>query len=98
MKRLEGNSMHQAEAAQQLGISVRQVKRIWRAYREGGVEGLISKRRGKPSNNRLSEEVKQQALDLLYSRSLELPYPPPKRQDRIMSFSPHDGDISTLQN
>jgi transposase len=68
MKRLEGKSMHQAEAAQQLGISVRQVKRIWRAYREGGAEELISRRRGMPSNNRLSQEVKQQALDLLYSR------------------------------
>ena len=60
--------MHQAEAAQQLGISVRQVKRIWRAYREGGAEGLISRSRGKSSNNRLSEVVKQQAVDLLYSR------------------------------
>jgi transposase len=68
MKRLEGKSMHQAEAAQQLGISVRQVKRIWRAYREGGAEELISRRRGMPSNNRLSQEVKQQALDLLDSR------------------------------
>ena len=60
--------MHQAEAAQQLGISVRQVKRIWRAYREGGAEELISRRRGKPSNNRLSQEVKQQVVDLLYNR------------------------------
>jgi Trp operon repressor len=43
MKRLAGKSMHQTEAAQQLGISVRQVKRIWRAYREGGAEELISR-------------------------------------------------------
>jgi hypothetical protein len=68
VKGLAGKSMHQAEAAQQLGISVRQVKRIWRAYQEGGAEELISRRRGKPSNNRLSQEVKQQAVDLLYSR------------------------------
>ena len=37
-------------------------------YREGGAEELVSRRRGKPSNNRLSQEVKRQALDLLYSR------------------------------
>jgi hypothetical protein len=71
MKRLAGKSMHQAEATQQLVISVRQVKRIWLADREGGAEGLISKRRAKPSNNRLSKEVKQQAVDLLYSRYLD---------------------------
>jgi transposase len=51
-----------------LGISERHVKRLLRAYRQSGAEGLISKRRGKPSNNRLKAEVKQQAIDLIYSQ------------------------------
>jgi transposase len=67
MKKLAEKSMSQAEAAQQLGIRVRQVKHILSAYREGGAEELVSRHRGKPSNNRLSQEVKRQALDLLYS-------------------------------
>ena len=36
------------------------------------VEGLISKRRGKPSNNQLKEEVKKQAIDLINSQYLDL--------------------------
>jgi len=44
------------------------VKRLLRAYRQGGAGGLISKRRGKVSNNRLKVEVKQQAIDLMHSR------------------------------
>ncbi len=51
-----------------LGISERHVKRLLRAYRQSGAEGLISKRRGKPSNNQMKEEVKQQAIDLIYSQ------------------------------
>lgn len=68
MKRLEEKRMRQREAADRLGISVRHVKRLLRAYREKGAEGLISKRRGKPSNNRLKEEVKQKAIDLIRKR------------------------------
>jgi transposase len=60
--------LKQKEAAKMLGISERHVKRLLRAYRQSGAEGLISKRRGKPSNNRLKAEVKQQAIDLIYSQ------------------------------
>lgn len=65
MQRLEAKQMTQKEVSSQLGISVRQVKRIWQAYQREGATGLISKRRGKPSNNQLKEEVLQQALDLI---------------------------------
>lgn len=68
MQRLEEKRMKQKEAAVMLGISVRHVKRLLRAYRQGGAEGLISKRRGKVSNNRLKDEIKQQAIDLMHSR------------------------------
>ena len=44
---------------------MRQIKRLYRAYKARGAKGLISARRGKPSNHRLDEQVEQQALDLL---------------------------------
>lgn len=65
MQRLKGKHLTQKEAAQLLGISTRQVKRLWRDYRKKGAKGLVSARRGKPSNNRLDAEVAQQALDLI---------------------------------
>ena len=68
IQRTEKKTLKQKEAAKMLGISVRHVKRLLRAYRQSGAEGLISKRRGKPSNNRMKEEVKQQAIDLIYSQ------------------------------
>jgi transposase len=68
IQRIEKKTLKQKEAAKMLGKSVRHVKRLLRAYRQSGAEGLVSKRRGKPSNNQLNEGVKQQAIDLIYSR------------------------------
>ena len=65
MQKLEEKRMRQKQAARILGLSVRQVKRLLRAYRDHGAYGLVSKRRGRPSNNRLPEETTRQALSLL---------------------------------
>lgn len=68
MQRLKEKRLTQKEAAQQLRISTRQVKRLWQAYREKGAKGLVSGRRGRPSNNRLDAGVTQQALDLIQEK------------------------------
>lgn len=68
MHRLAEKRLTQKEAAQMLGISTRQVKRLWQAYRKQGTKGLTSQRRGRSSNNRLDAGVVQQAIDLLYER------------------------------
>lgn len=67
MQRLKGKRMTQAEAGRVLGISVRQVKRLYRAYREQGAKGLVSRKRGKASNHQLKAEVVEQARDLLHA-------------------------------
>lgn len=66
MHLLEEKRLKQREAAEMLGVSERHVRRLLRAYRLEGERGLISKRRGKPSNNQLDEQVKQGAIDLIY--------------------------------
>lgn len=65
LQRLKEKRLQQKEAAQLLGLSVRQVKRLWRQYRKGGAKGLVSKKRGQASNHRLDAGVVQQVLDLL---------------------------------
>jgi len=68
MQRLSKKQMSQKEAGQILNLSVRQIKRLLRAYREQGAAGLVSKHRGRKANNRLAEEVKKQALNLLKTK------------------------------
>ena len=55
----------QERASQTLNISIRQVQRLLSIYRAQGVSGLVSKKRGKPSNHRLPETVKEYAIKLI---------------------------------
>ena len=68
MQKLEEKRIRQKEAARILGVSVRHIKRLLRNYRREGAQGLISKRRGRASNNRLSGETYRKALGLLKSK------------------------------
>jgi predicted DNA-binding protein (UPF0251 family) len=45
MQRLKDKRLIQKEAARMLGISLRQVKRLYRAYKAKGAMGLVSQRR-----------------------------------------------------
>jgi transposase len=65
MQRIKDKRLRQKEAARMLNLSVRQIKRLFKAYKARGAKGLVSTRRGKRSNHHLDEQVKQQALDLL---------------------------------
>ena len=68
MKQLEAKRLKQKEAAQMLGLGVRQVKRLLRSYRGSGAAGVVSKHRGHASNHQLDEKVVKKALKLLHSK------------------------------
>src|SRR4029079_18526821 len=68
IQRVKRKTLKQRQAAELLSVSVRQVKRLCKAYQASGAAGLISKRRGQPSNNRLSEKTINQARQLLRAR------------------------------
>jgi transposase len=68
VQRVAGKRMRHAEAARLLSLSERQIKRLVRAFREEGAAGLVSKRRGRPSNNRVDATTKAQVLERLRDR------------------------------
>ena len=68
MQRLSAKRMSQKEAGTILNVSTRQIKRLLKAYRAQGAAGLVSKHRGRKGNNRLPEEIKRKALDVLKSK------------------------------
>ena len=49
----------QKEAAERLGISERQFRRILRRYRQEGDGGLVSQKRGRPSNRKTDERTRE---------------------------------------
>jgi len=58
----------QGTAAGMLGLSERQVRRLVRVVREEGDRGMIHGLRGRPSNRRFSEEMRQRVLELYQER------------------------------
>ena len=58
----------QREAAEQLGLSIRQVQRLLARYRERGSSGLVSGHLGKPSNNVIAASVRREAMGLVRER------------------------------
>lgn len=65
IEQVRRRTMRQADAALWLGVSVRQVKRLVRAVRTRGTAGVISKRRGVPSNRRIEPARREHYLALV---------------------------------
>jgi transposase len=61
----------QRQAAEQLGLSERQVRRLCRALSQHGAAGLVSRKRGSPSNRTLPAAVREQALALVRTRYVD---------------------------
>ena len=55
----------QKEAAKRLGMSERQFRRILRRYRQEGDAGLVSRKRGKPSNRKTETEIREAVKEFI---------------------------------
>ena len=68
MRALSKGRLRQGEAAERLGLSVRQVKRLLRVWRESGDAGLVSRQRGRVSPRRLAASKRAEIEELLRSK------------------------------
>ena len=66
--RVAEGRLTQREAARQLGLSLRQVEPLGRALRQHGAAGLVSGKRGRPSNRQLPTALREQAVELVRAR------------------------------
>lgn len=65
LKKAKKKLITQREAAEELRLSVRQVKRLLQALKKQGDKAAIHGLRGRPSNNGMAAEIRQQALAIL---------------------------------
>jgi hypothetical protein len=65
IQRVFDRALLQRDAADILKLSVRQVQRLVRLYRTDGATAFASSRRGRPANNRIDEETRCKAPDLI---------------------------------
>lgn len=85
----------QQQAAHELGLSVRQVKRLCRAFRRQGARGLVSRRRGRPSNRRIALAEQRRVVQLV-----ERHYPdfgPTLAAEYLSEHHGYSGSVETLR-
>ena len=65
LKKAKRKLITQREAAEELGLSVRQVKRLLHALKKRGDQAVVHGLRGKRSNRRIEESMERQAVQIL---------------------------------
>src|SRR3984957_3442831 len=65
LARLDGRRLTTLAAADLMRVTVRQTHRLLKRYRDGGAPAIADRRRGRPSNNRLSDAVRDHAVALV---------------------------------
>ena len=65
LKKAKKRLITQREAAEELGLSIRQVKRLLYGLKKKGDKAVIHGLRRQPSNRRIDDRIEQQALTIL---------------------------------
>jgi transposase len=65
LKKAKKKLITQKEAAGEIGVSERQVRRMLRALKQRGDRAVVHAGRGRPSNRKIADEVECQATDIL---------------------------------
>jgi len=68
MEGVKKKQMTLNEASRLLNKSYRQVRRIYKNYCEKGAAGLVHRSRGRPSNHRISENIRNKSLEIYEER------------------------------
>lgn len=65
LKKAKKKLITQREAAEELGLSVRHVKRLLYGLKKHGDKAVVHGLRGKPSNRKIAEKIEQEAMQIL---------------------------------
>jgi transposase len=85
----------QAEAAQLIGLTLRQVQRIVRRIRQEGDQGICHLARGKEPNNSIPDKLKEKVLKLCRGRYYELG--PTHASEKLLETDQITVSIETLR-
>jgi transposase len=95
MLKVENRSLSQMKASELLNISDRHFRRLVKTYRKEGAPGLISKKRGKPSNNRLPEKLHQKIIEIIKKEYLD--FGPTLAREKLLKYHKIKVSVETLR-
>ena len=94
--KLANKAINQEQASNALGVSDRQVRRLLKKYQEYGAAGLISGKRGKPSNHKLSSSTTEMALALI--REFYHDFGPTLAQEKLLEVHGVEVSVGSVRN
>jgi transposase len=100
MERVAAGTLKLGSAAELLGISYRQAKRIYRRYRADGAKGLKHRSAGRRSNRATEPEVRERALALVrekYSGAIDERFGPTLAAEHLAAEDEITVDHETLR-
>jgi transposase len=65
LAQVQSKQISKTEAARRLGITRQHIDRLYKTFCREGEEGLISKKRGQPSNNRIPDSVRKAVIKII---------------------------------
>ena len=94
-RRIAERRTTQRMAAEQLGLTVRQVERLYAAFKAHGAEGLVSRKRGAPSNCKLSPDLRELAMKL--ARGQYADFGPTLAQEKLIEVHGIPVSVTTMR-
>ena len=95
IQQVASKALRQKEAARQLGLSVRQIKRLVARYRAEGPAGLVSRRLGQRPGNALPDAVRQEVLALVREHYAD--FGPTLACEKLAERHDHPLSVETLR-
>lgn len=95
MRRIAERRTTQREVATQLGLSVRQVERLYAAFKRGGAAELVSKKRGAPSNRKLDGAYQALVLGIVRERYAD--FGPTLAREKLVELHGLSPSVETLR-
>jgi len=84
VRRVIERKLPQVKAAELMGLSARQVRRLCIAYQRAGPIGLASRKRGQPSNRRLPPQLQAEAVEIVRERYAD--FGPKLAQEKLLEL------------
>jgi len=95
MQRIAERRTTQAEVALELAVSLRQVERMYAAFKRGGPGALASKRRGRPSKRRLDVAYRQAANEIVRAKYAD--FGPTLAREKLIECHDLSPSVETLR-
>src|ERR1039458_6703686 len=97
LKKAKKKLITQRAAAEELGLSTRQVKRLLYALKKRGDQAVIHGLRGKPSNRRIEEAIEREAVKIL-SADVYRGFGPTLAAEYLRRSEEHTSELQSLRH